>query len=215
VAAASSRPVASSASRPAAVDSFVPAARLQQATRPADGLKAYSELTPKQQALLGEGGAARWAALGTKERAGFIVLSTRMEQLGLDTTGLKLKPQPEGIQQDRLLFEPTPALERLKAAVQAGIDRGDFKKDKPSGDLHGDGMSDFGARQWVTRESMQLGFGPGGAFADIDRFGVKTDLVGIFGHLGELLTPGKTDPFQVGKSLHIDVKSHLPAAPSK
>src|SRR5262245_49860465 len=76
----------------------------QPGVRPADGLKAYEELTPKQQALLGEDGKERWDALGPKEKAGFIVLTTRMEQNKLDTTGLKLKAQPEGIQQDRLLF---------------------------------------------------------------------------------------------------------------
>src|SRR5437868_10823591 len=76
----------------------------QPGVRPADGLKSYEELAPKQQALLGEDGKARWDALGPKEKAGFIVLTTRMEQNKLDTTGLKLKPQPEGIQQDRLLF---------------------------------------------------------------------------------------------------------------
>src|SRR5678809_984181 len=52
----------------------------QSSHRPTDGLKAYEELTPKQQALLGEGGAERYAALAPKERAAFIVLTTRMEQ---------------------------------------------------------------------------------------------------------------------------------------
>jgi hypothetical protein len=189
------------------------AAAAQPSHRPADGLKAYEELTPKQQALLGEGGAERYAALPPKERAAFIVLTTRMEQNKLDSTGLKLKPQPEGIQQDRLLFEAEPkeAVERLKGQVRDAVARGEFVEDKPSGGLHGDGMSDYGARQWVTRESMQLGFGKDGLFVDIDRFGVRTDLVGIFGHIGELLDKGKTDPFQVGKALHIDVASHLPS----
>lgn len=180
--------------------------------RPADGLRAYEELAPKQQALLGEGGAERYAELAPKERAAFIVLTTRMEQNKLDTTGLQLKPQPEGIQQDRLLFEagPKEAVERLKGQVRDAVARGEFVEDKPSGGLHGSGMSDYGARQWVTRESMQVGFGPDGLFVDIDRFGVKTDVVGLFGHMGELLDKGKTDPFKVGKALHIDVASHLP-----
>lgn len=190
----------------------------QPGARPADGLKSYEELTPKQQALLGENGAERYAALSPKERAGFIVLTTRMEQNKLDSSGLKLKAQPEGIQQDRLLFEAEPkeAVERLKGQVQEAVKRGDFVEDKPSGGLHGDGMADYGARQWVTRESMQLGFGKDGLFVDIDRFGVKTDLVGIFGHMGEVIhnhaTHSKTDPMQVGKALHIDVASHLPQA---
>lgn len=187
----------------------------QPGHRPADGLRAYEELAPKQQALLGEDGAERYAALEPKERAAFIVLTTRMEQNKLDTTGLKLKPQSEeGIQQDRLLFEAEPkeAVARLQGQVRDAVARGEFVEDKPSGGLHGSGMSDYGARQWVTRESMQLGFGPDGLFVDIDRFGVKTDLVGLFGHMGELLDKGKTDPFQVGKSLHIDVASHLPPA---
>ncbi|HYV45157.1 MAG TPA: hypothetical protein VFA20_09870 [Myxococcaceae bacterium] len=188
----------------------------QPGVRPADGLKSYEELSPKQQALLGEDGKARWDALSAKEKAGFIVLTTRMEQNKLDSSGLKLKAQPEGIQQDRLLFEAEPkeAVERLKGQVQEAVKRGDFLEDKPSGGLHGDGMADYGARQWVTRESMQLGFGKDGLFVDIDRFGVKTDLVGLFGHFGEVIhnhtTSSKTDPFKVGKALHIDVASHLP-----
>lgn len=188
----------------------------QPGVRPADGLKAYEELTPKQQSLLGEDGAEKWGSLNKKERAGFMVLTTRMDQLGFDTTGLQLKPQPEGIQQDRLLFEAEPkeAVERLKGQLQAAVKRGDFLEDKPSKGLHGDGMSDYGARQWVTKEAMQMGFGPAGLFVDVDRFGVKTDLVGFFGHLGEVLhnhtTHSKTDPLKVGKALHIDVASHLP-----
>ncbi|HEY8211086.1 MAG TPA: hypothetical protein VIG99_26565 [Myxococcaceae bacterium] len=186
----------------------------QPGHRPADGLRAYEELAPKQQALLGEDGAERYAALGPKERAAFIVLTTRMEQNGFDTSGLQLKAQPEGIQQDRLLFEAEPkeAVERLKGQVRDAVASGKFVEDKPSGGLHGSGMSDYGARQWVTREAMQVGFGHDGIFVDIDRFGAKTDLVGIFGHMGEILTPGKTDPFKVGKALHIDVASHLPPA---
>jgi hypothetical protein len=190
----------------------------QPGVRPPDGIKSYEELTPKQQALLGEDGKARWDALGPKEKAGFIVLTTRMEQNHLDSTGLKLKPQPDGIQQDRLLFEAEPkeAVERLKGQVQDAIKRGDFVEDTPEKGLHGDGMADYGARQWVTRESMQLGFGKDGLFVDIDRFGVKTDVVGIFGHFSEVLhnhlTHSKTDPFSVGKALHIDVASHLPQA---
>jgi hypothetical protein len=222
--AAQSRPAtaaAPGASRSAAVDSFEPAAASkpravagQTGTRPADGLKAYEELSPKQQALLGEGGAARYAGLGSKERAAFMVLTTRMEQNGLDSSGMKLKPGPEGIQQDRLLFDaqPAEAMKRFEGSVRSAISRGDFLKDKPSGSLHGGGMNDFGARQWVTREAMQVGLGPGGAFVDIDRFGPRTDLVGIFGHIGEILTPGKTDPFKVARSLKIDVQSHLPEA---
>ena len=201
--------------RAAPIDSFQPAARAASASsqpvRPADGLRAYEELSPAQQALLGEGGAARYGSLGSKERAAFIVLTTRMGQLGLETSGMKLKPQPEGIQQDRLMFEaqPAEAMEKLKAGVRAAIARGNFKSDKPAGKLH-PGMDEFGARQWVTRESMQFGFGKDGAFVDIDRFGPKTDLVGLFGHLGEVLTPGKTDFFKVARALHIDVASRLP-----
>jgi hypothetical protein len=184
-----------------------------QGTRPADGLKAFSELTPKQQALLGENGEARYNSLTSKERTAFMVLSTRMEQLGLDTQGLALKAQPQGIQEDRMMFEPRPAaaMERLQGQVKELIAGRVFKSDKPEEKLH-PGMSDSGARQWSTRESMQIGFGKDGAFVDVDRFGVKTDLVGIFGHLGEVVTPGKTDLSQVAKRLHIDVASRLPPA---
>jgi len=212
-------PAAASTPTPAAAPrSQAPADSVQvssqpapQGTRPADGLKAFSELTSKQQALLGEGGEVRYDALTSKERLAFQVLTTRMDQLGLDTSGLKLKQQPEGIQQDRLMFEPGPGLDRLKGQVKAGIDSGVFKSDKPQ-EKHHPGMTDFGARQWNTRESMQIGMGKQGAFVDVDRFGAKTDLVGLFGHIGEVLTPGKTDLAAVAKRLHIDVASRLPEA---
>lgn len=207
--------------RPSQVDSFEPAPQAKQArpvaaqagTRPADGLKAYEELSPKQQALLGENGAARYASLSSRERAAFMVLTTRMEQNGLDYSGLKLKPQPEGIQSDRLMFDGSnkEALKKLEDQLRAGIAKGDFKKDKPQ-EKHHPGMTDFGARQATTRESMQVGLGRDGAFVDVDRFGPTTDVVGFFGHIGEVLTPGKTDIFKVAKALKIDVSSKLPEA---
>ncbi|MCA1837224.1 MAG: hypothetical protein LC674_00055, partial [Actinobacteria bacterium] len=81
-----------------------------------------------------------------------------------------------------------------------GISSGAFIKDTPVASKH-PGMSDFGARQAVTREALQMGFGPKGAFADIDRGGARTDVAGFLIHMGELVTPGKTDPFEVGRSL--------------
>jgi hypothetical protein len=61
-------------------------------------------------------------------------------------------------------------------------------------------MSDSGARQNVSRESLQVGFGALGAFSDIDRGNPQT-WFGFFVHVGELVTPGKTDPFAIGGAL--------------
>lgn len=38
-----------------------------------------------------------------------------------------------------------------------------------------------------------------GAFVDIDRSNLSNGLLGLIGHVIEVLTPGKTDPFAVGK----------------
>ena len=67
------------------------------------------------------------------------------------------------------------------------------------------GQSDFGVRQDVSRESMQIGIGRGGAFVDIDRFNPKRN---VFGHLGEVLMPGEMDMGLVARALGINLASH-------
>ncbi len=63
-------------------------------------------------------------------------------------------------------------------------------------------MSDFGVRERRTLNALQVGFGPAGAFADIDRGNPRRGFgIGAIVHLGELITPGKTDPFAVGRAL--------------
>jgi hypothetical protein len=56
----------------------------------------------------------------------------------------------------------------LEASVAAAIASGTFISDRPDAGLH-PGMSGFGARQNRVLNSLQVGGGPLGAFADIDR----------------------------------------------
>lgn len=57
----------------------------------------------------------------------------------------------------------------------------------------------------MTTASLQIGGGRMGAFIDIDEFGVKTDLIGIFGHAFEVgrnkIKRAKTDPYLIGRKL--------------
>ena len=78
-------PEASTASAPAArttdvapqgpVDVFAPAAVSGAGTRPADGLKAYEELSAAQKGLLGANGPQLYAGLSSKQRGVFLLLT--------------------------------------------------------------------------------------------------------------------------------------------
>jgi hypothetical protein len=99
-----------------------------------------------------------------------------------------------------LLFAPGPSLGTFRASIETAIASGGFIKDTPVASKH-PGMSDFGARQNRTFNALQVGFGDNGAFVDIDRGNPSGGLAGLIVHGAEVLTPGKTDPFAVGKKL--------------
>lgn len=184
----------------------------------------FRELSLTQQNLLGPQGGERLfesTTLTDKQKACFLNITAALDWLRITIDNLVLKSvdqsEQSGIQVDQLLLEPTH-LDDLQRQVEYAIqnkkilgDRG-FIYDKPDKDHQG--MNDWGARQLVTRESLQVGIGKNGAFIDIDRFGPRTDLVGLFGHIfGEVIphkiTHGKTDPFAVGKGLRkrgIDIR---------
>jgi len=172
-------------------------------------MRTYSELTPNQQRLLGADGQRGYDALPPRNRAAFIVLTTQMDKLGVDYSGMQLKGGGTGVHVDRLMLEQRPddptGQQRFQQSVEAGIQAGRFESEKPNGGLH-PGQSDFGVRQNVSRESMQIGIGPEGAFVDIDRFNPRKN---VLGHLGEVLMPGETDMGQVARALGIDLASHL------
>jgi hypothetical protein len=157
------------------------------------------------------------------QKACFLNLTAALAWVGIRTNRLKLKPLTQddssGIQEDRLKFAADPdAIKDLYLQVQTTVanrvtldDKG-FKSDKPRKSEH-PGMSSWGARQWVTTASLQIGAGPEGAFVDIDEFGALTDIVGFLGHIIEVLRNKtqhrKTNPIKIGKKLRhrgIDTK---------
>lgn len=181
--------------------------------------RGFDQLTGDQRALVDSvapgHGEAVWARLSPARRAGFLNITAVMVANGFSLAGLALlpltgDPKTDGIQQDRLLFTAGSAT-LLRGPLDHAIanrdqlgDRG-FTKDKPEDGLH-PGMSEWGGRQWVTRFSMQIGGGSGGAFVDIDEYGPKVDVVGTIGHGFEVLRNKlghhKTDPFDVARGLH-------------
>jgi hypothetical protein len=220
-------PEARADSAPAARNAAVPAQKPKgasaagavtaTATRPADGLKAYDELDAVQQGLLGDKGREIYEKLTSKQRGVFLLLTQRLEHNGADLTGLRLKGGAEGIRGSNLrfdlLFEPDPeAMARFKSSVQDGIKAGKFSEDQPSSVFHG-GMSDWGVRENREKYSMQIGFGPEGAFVDMDRYNPRQG--GFWNHVkhwGEILTPGNMDPFKVAPDMGEDIFSKLPPA---
>jgi len=208
---------------------LAPAPAPTQSTKPVDPKHKYDgtawatsrefeQLDPQQRRMIDElrpgQGAMLWDELDAKHRAGFLNVTAVMKSNGFPLDGLSLLAvdgtDRSGIQQDRLLFTAETA-GRLKPPLDAAIReceaRGDkgFLEDKPEAGLH-PGTADWGGRQWVTRFSMQVGGGTGGGFVDIDEFGPKVDVVGTFGHIGEVLRNKlkhvKTDPYTVAKGLH-------------
>jgi len=89
-------------------------------------------------------------------------------------------------------------LSTFQNSVNDAIARGVYSADKPSSSRH-PGQSDSGARENRTLNSQQIGFGPNGAFVDIDRGNPSNGLAGIIVHLIELADPRKTSPFAVGR----------------
>ncbi|MBX7218690.1 MAG: hypothetical protein K1Y36_01975 [Blastocatellia bacterium] len=152
--------------------------------------------------------------LTEKQKACFLNITGYLVWLDFSLDGLTLKDVAEGekhsgVQEDQLVFD-TESGKTLRPQFELHVqnrkklgDKG-FLYDKPGNDHQG--LNEWGARQWVTRESMQFGVGKAGAFIDIDRFGPTTDLAGFFGHVfGEVIPhkikKNKTDPFEVGKAL--------------
>lgn len=174
-------------------------------------MRTYGELTDRQQRLLGAGGQPAWDALPSRNKAAYIVLTQQMDRLGVDYSGMQLKGGTAGIHVDRLLLEQSPSdpagQQRFQASIQAGLGARRFESDGVDGSLH-PGMDQFGVRQNVARESMQIGLGPDGAFVDIDRYNPKKN---VFGHLCEVFMPGETDMGQVARALGIDLASGIKA----
>ena len=179
--------------------------------------RGYGQLDDNQRRMMDEvardgDGAGAWNELSPAQRAGFLNITSVLKGNGFGLSGLSL--QEGGIQQDRLLFTPASGARLegpLRSAIGSREARGDrgFSNDKPEEHLH-PGMADWGGRQWVTQNSMQIGGGPAGVFVDIDQYGPKVDVVGTVGHIFEVVRNSgkdkdgnkkKTDPFEVAKGL--------------
>jgi hypothetical protein len=180
--------------------------------------RAFASLSSQQQRLIEEvdpcfTGPEIWSDLDPALRQGFLNITRVLVDNGFPLDQLKLLPitwkTNSGIQQDRLLFTKESA-EALEVHVQRAIDerlaRGDrgFLRDKIEEGLH-QGMAKWGARQWVTINSMQVGGGDAGMFVDIDQFGPTTDVAGFIGHMFEVIrnkaTGKPTNPFDVARDL--------------
>ena len=156
----------------------------------------FEELSDEQKRLFAN--PTEYAKLSPAQRANFLNQTGVLAKNGISLGGAKLKEG--GILTDRLLFEPGRALEEFKANVLAAISGGIYSSDKPIGNSH-PGMSNFGVRENRTLYSQQIGFGPDGAFIDIDIGNPNNGLFGLFIHAIEVAVPGKTDPFKVGRKL--------------
>jgi RHS repeat-associated protein len=159
----------------------------------------FDGLSAAQQGLLksvpGGGGAGFYNDLSQAQRASFLNLTGALGAAGIGTSGLGLS----SVAQDRLLFAAGTTA-GFQASIEAGISTRTFSRATPAASEH-PGMSDFGARQRRTREALQVGIGSAGAFVDIDRGNPRRFPIGTVIHLGELITPGATDPFAVGRKL--------------
>lgn len=199
------------------VDVFASAAVSSAGTRPADGLKAYEELSATQKNLLGANGEALYSGLSSKQRGVFLLVTQRLEKNGVDLSGLQLKGGAEGIRGSNLrfdlLFEPNPeAMARFKGSIQDAVKAGKFTQDKVSSVFH-KGMSDWGVRENRAKYAMQIGFGPEGAFVDMDRYNPRQG--GFWNHVkhwGEIITPGNMNPVKVAPEMGEDISSKLPPA---
>ncbi|MDQ3266420.1 MAG: hypothetical protein M3Y59_22685 [Myxococcota bacterium] len=181
------------------------------ATRPADGLKAYQELSAGQRSLLGSTGEARWPQLTTKERGVFLMLSGRLEANGFNLEGLSLKGGADGINGTKTRFElifDLPSAEKLKSQLDAKVADGSFFSETPKAYFHKE-FAQSGARENREKYTMQLGFGSGGAFVDMDRYNPRTSTSNWVKHWGEILTPGNMDPAKVAKEIGTPIFSQL------
>ncbi len=158
------------------------------------------ELTAEQRGLFGSGGAATYRTLSSEQKAIFLLLTTRLAENGLDLSGLQLENPAKTIRPNRLLFAPSPALDRLEAQLKEGQAEGRFQSDSPFAPFHW-GRSEFGARETRAKWSMQIGIGDKGAFVDVDRYNPWAGTSAFWGHTAELLVPGKPDADDIARSL--------------
>ncbi|MFV0389248.1 MAG: RHS repeat-associated core domain-containing protein [Pyrinomonadaceae bacterium] len=158
----------------------------------------FKDLTDSQKKLL-VNGVETYSALNKRNKANFLKLTSVAGELNLDFGEMKADPSKNV---DRLVLSGNS--DALRKSVNTAINNKTITKDKPHGH---DGMDDWGGRQNVKRNSLQVGGDEkpeNGAFIDIDYYNPKKTR-SFFGHVGEVLsnmvTGGKTDAFAVGRGL--------------
>ncbi|MGH9899472.1 MAG: hypothetical protein ACRD4L_11560 [Pyrinomonadaceae bacterium] len=161
----------------------------------------FDQLSGAQQGVLKDvGGSVFYNGLDDVQRASFLNITGALAAASVNLGEARLV----NAEQDRLFFA-AGTTGTFEASIRAGASANPrtFINDTPLGSEH-PGMSRYGARQNVLRESVQVGFGNGG-FADIDRYNPRYSFQGFLLHQKEVaenkLFNRQTDPFAVGKAL--------------
>jgi len=166
----------------------------------------FDGLSAKQKGLFT--GSGEYDNLSPSKKASFLNITYKLSQYGVSLSGLSFFGDggaATGILTDQLKFRPNDAATRLSDELLSRVSTGAFISDKPKAGEH-PGMADGGVREFATFNSLQVGWGRDGVFADIDPYG-PIDAVGVFGHIFLQYFPNKignktTDPFRVGKGLY-------------
>lgn len=191
------------------VDLFETQAVTTAAARPADGFKAYEELSDTQRSLLGEPGAEAWNDLTSRQRGVFLLITDRLQKQGFDLTGMKLQGGVSGINNEgvpEIVFDK-PSAQNLKSQVEAKIASGDYLRERPNKWMHANASE--GARENRSKFALQIGFGENGAFVDMDRYNPLTSKLNYLKHLAEIAYPGKLGPEEAARALGADIFSRL------
>jgi hypothetical protein len=147
-------------------------------------LRGRPHLSDTQRALLPQGCEEGFHGLPDEKKAIFFILTEACDSVDFDLKGQKLKGGLAGIREDRLFFDSDPeAMARFKEEIRKGIAAEHFLAAKPNAEHH-PGMSDKGVRENRSKDSLQAGVGPEGAFIDMDHW---NPLFGLFHKLGHLL----------------------------
>jgi RHS repeat-associated protein len=182
-----------------------PSASGQQAEKDKCKFPGYDQLSAAQKKLVDKD---LYNSLTDAQKANFLNQTGVLAHNGIDLGDARL--QPGGIRTDRLFFDPSN-LGTFQSSVNSAIARGVYSASTPNASDH-PGMSSSGARKNRTLNSQQIGFGPDGAFVDIDLANPDNGLFGLLVHAGEVainkLTNSKTDPFAVGRNLGSEVTGY-------
>jgi hypothetical protein len=183
-----------------------------RALRNTDGLLTYEALSVGQRAVLGHVAPRIYARMSTEQRAVFLLLTSRLERVGADFTGLRLLDSEANLRRNRMLFAPSlEGLSRLYVSLRAGIRKGTFTEEPVSSLLHC-GMGEWGVRENRAEWALKIGMGPKGAFVEINHYNPSKWVLGGLGHWAEVLMPYKPNPLIIARALGEELYTHPPAS---